>query len=251
MRPSLRSRPSCTRFPAAMSPWGSSLSPSFSWGPRGDPQHENQTDGTSDVETITPAPASMLTALAHVPASISAAVGVTSPDHPITPPTATGNASLWESLGVGRRGPPGGLLLRGRVRPVSRRPNAGPSIVALSRFGTFQPARADAVQLLGGVLRHPHLHLLAGQLQQRLGGPADRRALQLARPDRGRLHAAAEAHGPPGGLGGGLRHLHHDLPPPRHREPLRAGGIELLAHRCSAGSHRPRSPPTWPFPPAR
>jgi hypothetical protein len=65
-------------------------------------------------------------------------------------------------------------------------------------------ARPGAVRLVGRVLGHPHLHLLAGGVQQRLGGPARGRALWLAEPDRGRLHAVADAHRPPGGLGGGL-----------------------------------------------
>ncbi len=77
------------------------------------------------------------------------------------------------------------------------------------------------------------------------------RALQLARPDRRRLHAPADADGPSGRLGRGLRHVRQDISPPRHRQPLRPGRIELLAD-C------PRRPlpvsdrwPTWRTRPAR
>ena len=37
--------------------------------------HDNQADGTSDVETHHPRPASMITSVAHVPASIAAPWG--------------------------------------------------------------------------------------------------------------------------------------------------------------------------------
>jgi hypothetical protein len=104
--------------------------------------HDNQANGTSDVETITPAPASLITSVAHVPASISSAVGVTSPDNPITPPTATGNTALWQSAATGA-----GAGAGAGVRPVvffygaEFAPYAAaerwPVVVALSRFGTF------------------------------------------------------------------------------------------------------------------
>jgi hypothetical protein len=98
--------------------------------------HDNQANGTSDVETITPAPASLITSVGHIPTSISSAVGVTSPEAPITSPTATGNTALWQSASTG-----------GGVRPVvffygaEFAPYAAaerwPVVVALSRFGTF------------------------------------------------------------------------------------------------------------------
>jgi hypothetical protein len=95
--------------------------------------HLNQTNGTSDVETITPAPASMITTVTHVPHAIAAAVGVTSPSDPITPPSATGNASVWQS-GAGPR--PVVFFYGAEFSPYAAA-ERWPVIVALSRFGTF------------------------------------------------------------------------------------------------------------------
>ena len=96
--------------------------------------HINQTNGTSDVEVITPAPASVLTQVSHVPASIGSAVGVTSPGDPTTPPTATGNASLWQSSGAGAR--PVVFFYGAEFAPYAAA-ERWPVVVALSRFGTF------------------------------------------------------------------------------------------------------------------
>jgi len=96
--------------------------------------HINQTDGTSDVEVITPAPASVLTSVSHVPTSIASAVGVTSPGDPTTPPTATGNASLWQSAGAGAR--PVVFFYGAEFAPYAAA-ERWPVVVALSRFGTF------------------------------------------------------------------------------------------------------------------
>src|SRR5580692_2662041 len=98
--------------------------------------HENQTNGTSDVETITPAPASMITSLAHVPASISSAVGVTSPDYPTTAPTATGNPSLWQSPTSGAGARPVVFFYGAEFAPYPAA-ERWPVVVALSRFGSF------------------------------------------------------------------------------------------------------------------
>jgi hypothetical protein len=98
--------------------------------------HENQTNGTSDVETITPAPTSMITSLGHVPASISSAVGVTSPDFPTTAPTATGNASEWQSPASGAGARPVVFFYGAEFAPYPAA-ERWPVIVALSRFGTF------------------------------------------------------------------------------------------------------------------
>ena len=98
--------------------------------------HENQTDGTSDVETITPAPSSLITSLSHVPASVASAVGVTSPTTPTTPPTATGNASLWQSSTTGA-GPRPVVFFYGAEFAPYAAAERWPVVVALSRFGTF------------------------------------------------------------------------------------------------------------------
>ncbi len=99
-------------------------------------RHADQTDDTSDVETITPAPASVITALGHIPASVSNAVGVSSPTNPITPPTATGNAPLWESSTAGAATRPVVFFYGAEFAPYAAA-ERWPVIVALSRFGTF------------------------------------------------------------------------------------------------------------------
>jgi hypothetical protein len=38
------------------------------------------------------------------------------------------------------------------------------------------------------------------------------------------------------------------LPAARHRQPLRAGGVQLHAVRARRAERSPRSPPTWPSP---
>src|SRR6185437_2236246 len=99
-------------------------------------RNADQTDDTSDVETVSPAPSSVITALAHVPRATSAAVGVTSPTSPITSPTATGNAPLWESTTPGS-GPRPVVFFYGAEFAPYAAAERWPLIVALSRFGTF------------------------------------------------------------------------------------------------------------------
>jgi hypothetical protein len=95
----------------------------------------NQTNDTADTETITPAPSSMVTAITHVPPAAVAAVGVTSPDSATTPPTSTGNASMWlSSDGAGAR--PVVFFYGAEFAPYAAA-ERWPVIVALSRFGTF------------------------------------------------------------------------------------------------------------------
>jgi Domain of unknown function (DUF929) len=99
-------------------------------------RHAKQTDDTSDVETISPAPTSLLMTLAQVPPAASNAVGVTSPTNPITPPTATGNAPLWESSTAGAGARPVVFFYGAEFAPYAAA-ERWPLIVALSRFGTF------------------------------------------------------------------------------------------------------------------
>jgi len=97
---------------------------------------DNQANGTSDVETITPAPSSLITAVSHVPTSIASAVGVTSPDAPITPPTATGNTALWQSAANGAGARPVVFFYGAEFAPYAAA-ERWPVVIALSRFGTF------------------------------------------------------------------------------------------------------------------
>jgi Domain of unknown function (DUF929) len=99
-------------------------------------RNANQTDDTSDVETIAAAPSSVVTALAQVPGATSAAVGVTSPTSPITSPTATGNAPVWESS-TPASGPRPVVFFYGAEFAPYAAAERWPLIVALSRFGTF------------------------------------------------------------------------------------------------------------------
>ena len=98
---------------------------------------------TSTVETFNPAPSSLVSTMTSVPASVYDAVGVSSPANPVQAPrpAGNGNAPLWLATADG--GPPaaGGVLLRGRVRALRRRPAlaADPGPVALRHL---QPARA-------------------------------------------------------------------------------------------------------------
>jgi hypothetical protein len=98
--------------------------------------HVNQNNNTSDVETITPAPASLITSISHVPTSIASAVGVTSPDVPTTAPTATGNTSLWQSSATGAGSRPVVFFYGAEFAPYAAA-ERWPVVVALSRFGTF------------------------------------------------------------------------------------------------------------------
>lgn len=99
-------------------------------------RNANPTNDTSDVETITLAPASVVTAISQIPKATAAAVGVASPNSPITPPTATDNAPLWESSTQGA-GPRPVVFFYGAEFAPYAAAERWPLIVALSRFGTF------------------------------------------------------------------------------------------------------------------
>ena len=146
--------------------------------------HENQTDGTSDVETITPAPSSMITSVGHVPASVASAVGVTSPTTPTTPPTATGNASLWQSSTTGA-GPRPVVFFYGAEFAPYAAAERWPVVVALSRFGTFSALGLMQSSSSVAFSDTPTFTFWQVHYTQRLGGPADRRALQLAHAQPG------------------------------------------------------------------
>lgn len=99
-------------------------------------RNADQTGDTSDTETVTPAPTSVIAALSQIPAATTNGVGVTSPDNPITPPTATGNASLWESSTQGA-GPRPVVFFYGAEFAPYAAAERWPVVIALARFGTF------------------------------------------------------------------------------------------------------------------
>ena len=100
-------------------------------------RNANQANTTSDVETIAPAPSSVMTPLTHVPTATATAVGVTAPGGPITPPSATGNASLWQSPAADGAGARPVVFFYGAEFAPYAAAERWPVIVALSRFGTF------------------------------------------------------------------------------------------------------------------
>jgi len=99
-------------------------------------RNANQTDTTSDVETITPAPSSVMTSVSQVPGATSSAVGVTSPNTTITPPSSTGNTSVWQSPANGAGAKPVVFFYGAEFAPYAAA-ERWPLVVALSRFGTF------------------------------------------------------------------------------------------------------------------
>jgi Domain of unknown function (DUF929) len=92
---------------------------------------------TSDVETITPAPGSLLTTLSQVPAATSAAVGATSPVAPITPPEPTRKAAQWSSADGGDGASRPVVFFYGAEFAPYAAAERWPLVVALSRFGSF------------------------------------------------------------------------------------------------------------------
>ena len=234
-----------------MPPWGSSSSPSSCSGAlvviR---HHENQTDGTSDVETITPAPSSMITSVSHVPASIASAVGVTSPTTPTTPPTATGNASLWQSSATGA-GPRPVVFFYGAEFAPYAAAERWPVVVALSRFGTFSAlglmqssssvAFSDTPTFTFWQVHYTSIWVdlqaveRYSSLDARPGSPSCR--CRRRRP----AQAASVAVYDTSAMSFPLLDIanHYVLV-----------GIQLLPVRARRACHSPRSRPTWPFPPA-
>src|SRR6202044_3344172 len=81
-------------------------------------------------------PTSLVTTITHVPSAVAAAVGITSPNNPTTPPSATGNASLWQASSPGDGDPPVVFFYGAEFAPYAAA-ERWPVIVALSRFGTF------------------------------------------------------------------------------------------------------------------
>jgi Domain of unknown function (DUF929) len=91
---------------------------------------------TSTVETFSPAPSSLLSTIASVPASVYDAVGVTSPDNPVQPLQPAGNGPLWEAAADGGAPEPVVFFYGAEFAPYAA-VQRWPLILALSRFGTF------------------------------------------------------------------------------------------------------------------
>jgi hypothetical protein len=93
---------------------------------------------SSTVETFTPAPSSLISTLASVPASVYDAVGVTSPTAPVTPlrPAGSGRSPLWLASQDGGPPLPVVFFYGAEFAPYAAA-ERWPLIVALTRFGTF------------------------------------------------------------------------------------------------------------------
>ncbi|HVT41552.1 MAG TPA: DUF929 family protein [Acidimicrobiales bacterium] len=93
---------------------------------------------TSTVETFTPAPSSLISTMAQVPASVFNAVGVSSPANPVTAPhpVGTGNAPLWEASQNGNPVQPVVFFYGAEFAPYAAA-ERWPLVLALSRFGRF------------------------------------------------------------------------------------------------------------------
>jgi hypothetical protein len=93
-------------------------------------------DGTTSVETFTPAPAALLASVDHVPAAVFDAVGVTSPSIPVAAPKATGNPALWQAPTHGVTALPVVFFYGAEFAPYAAS-ERWPVIIALARFGRF------------------------------------------------------------------------------------------------------------------
>ena len=90
-------------------------------------------------ETFNPAPSSLVSTLASVPATVYDAVGVSSPTAPVTPPRPTtggGNAPLWMATVNGGAPKPVVFFYGAEFAPYAAA-ERWPLVLALSRFGTF------------------------------------------------------------------------------------------------------------------
>jgi hypothetical protein len=91
---------------------------------------------SSTVETFNPAPSSLLSTMASVPAPVYDTVGVSSPANPVLAPGPTDTAPLW--LGTSDTGSPAPVVFfYGAEFAPYAAVERWPLTLALSRFGTF------------------------------------------------------------------------------------------------------------------
>jgi Domain of unknown function (DUF929) len=91
---------------------------------------------SSDAETFTPAPTSLVQSIGHLPAAVVNGVDVTSATTPVTAPSATGNPSLWQASDGHTVALPVVFFYGAEFAPYAAA-ERWPVIVALSRFGNF------------------------------------------------------------------------------------------------------------------
>jgi Domain of unknown function (DUF929) len=97
---------------------------------------DNNNTQPTTAETFSPAPVSLIQALAQVPAAASNAVGVTTPNSTTVAPTATRNPSVWTASTRHATSVPVVFFYGAEFAPYAAA-ERWPLIVALSRFGTF------------------------------------------------------------------------------------------------------------------
>jgi hypothetical protein len=93
---------------------------------------------SSTVETFSPAPSSLVSSLASVPASVYDAIGVSSPSIPVLAPgpAGNGNGPLWQATSNGGAPEPVVFFYGAEFAPYAA-VQRWPLVLALSRFGTF------------------------------------------------------------------------------------------------------------------
>ncbi len=100
-------------------------------------QRDASGPGTSStVETFNPAPSSLLTSLARVPAAVFDTVGTDSPTVPVQAPQPTGRRGLWTATDASGSTKPVVFFYGAEFAPYPAA-ERWPLVVALSRFGTF------------------------------------------------------------------------------------------------------------------
>ena len=136
---------------------------------------------TSTVETFSPAPSSLLSTMASVPASVYDTVGVSSPANPVPAPqpVGSGTAPLW--LATANGGPPLPVVFfyGAEFAPYAAVAAlaADPRPLALRHLHT---ARADAVERDDRVRQPLDVHLLERLVLEQVPDPRVGGALQLA-----------------------------------------------------------------------
>ena len=136
---------------------------------------------TSTVETFSPAPSSLVSTMASVPASVYDAVGVSSPANPVQAPrpAGNGNAPLWLATVDGGPPLPVVFFYGAEFAPYAA-VQRWPLILALSRFGTFNQLGLMQSSATHRVRQPVDLHLLERLVLEQVPDPRVRGALQLA-----------------------------------------------------------------------
>jgi Domain of unknown function (DUF929) len=91
---------------------------------------------SSTVETLNPAPSSLIGSLKSLPAAVFDTVGTNSPSVPVTPLQPTGRRGVWTATDASASSKPVVFFYGAEFAPYAAA-ERWPLVVALSRFGTF------------------------------------------------------------------------------------------------------------------